>query len=243
LIIARYGTSLGALGEPRRRMKVTPELAASTLATGAAPRSGVADAMRRRTAELHGRAERSGIIAAIMGGRATRAGYALFLRNLLPAYRELEGGLERWRSKPGFGGLFRWELSRTSALESDIAGLSPPGSTALPLLPEGRAYACRIAAAAEGDGSLLIAHAYTRFLGDLAGGLLLRRKLAATLALGSSTLSFYDFPPIPDLGLFFREYRSALDAAAAEIADVGAVVEEAAAAFQLNIDLSTAVEV
>jgi heme oxygenase len=35
--------------------------------------------------------------------------------------------------------------------------------------------------AAEGDGTRLIAHAYTRYLGDLSGGQILQRLLARSL--------------------------------------------------------------
>jgi heme oxygenase len=49
--------------------------------------------LREATADLHRRAERSGVIADLLHGRATRSGYALWLRNLLPAYRNLEAAL------------------------------------------------------------------------------------------------------------------------------------------------------
>ena len=68
--------------------------------------------LQERTATLHRQAERSGFIRTMLQGRASRDGYALFLRNLLPAYQALEQGLERGRSDPGVG---RWPSRRFTA--------------------------------------------------------------------------------------------------------------------------------
>lgn len=211
--------------------------------SGAARPSGFADRLRDRTADLHERAEQSGIVAAIIAGSASRAGYALFMRNLLPAYRELEWGLDRHRGKRGVGTLWNRDLFRAPAIQCDLAKLA--GRTwgqSLPLLPQGLLYARRVATAAEGDGSLLIAHLYTRYLGDLAGGQILKRRLAGMADLDGSCLSFYDFPGIADPAAFARAYRGLLDSSAAEATDPDRVVEEAAIAFQLNIELSEAIQ-
>lgn len=203
----------------------------------------VADAMRERTALLHADAERSGFVGAMIAGQVTRAGYASFLRNLLPAYQELESALYRHRHAGGFAALYRPELFRARALERDLLSLAGDDwATRLPLVAEGRAYADRIALAASEDRrARLIAHAYTRFMGDLGGGPLLRRRLAATLGLEASSLSFYEFPGIASLREFSHEYRTALDRAVSCEEDVRVAAEEAVAAFQLNIDLSHAI--
>ena len=75
----------------------------------------------------------------------------------------------------------------------------------------GRAYAGADTKAAEGDGARLIAHAYTRYLGDLSGGQILQRLLARSLELRPSELSFYDFPRFSDLDALKADYRKALD--------------------------------
>ena len=46
----------------------------------------------QRSKALHVQAERSGIIARILRGTASKAGYTLLMHNLLPAYRALEAG-------------------------------------------------------------------------------------------------------------------------------------------------------
>lgn len=202
----------------------------------------LADQLRERTHRLHVTAERSGIMRDLLRGQATAFGHALLLRNLLPAYERLEEGLEQHRSSPGVRAIVRPAVYRSDALRSDLEGLyGGDWSRDLPLLAEGASYARRIAAAARGNGARLMGHAYTRYLGDLNGGQILKRLLSQSLALPACKLSFYDFPEIADLEGFKTSYREAIDSAATEIDDVSGVIEEAAAAFQHNIEVSRAV--
>ena len=225
-----------------------PRLRAVTADSGIPlPREGerrrFADTLRERTRSLHVQAERSGIVHEILQGRVSRNGYALFLRNLLPAYEELERGLERHSEAPAVRALARPAVYRAPALRSDLAALCGLQWTAsLPLLPAGARYARRVADAAAGDGARLIAHAYVRYLGDLNGGRALSRLLARFPGLEPAVLSFYRFPDIADLEGFKAAYRGDLDRAALEIADLAAVIEEAAVAFGLNIEVSEAVQ-
>jgi heme oxygenase len=141
------------------------------------------------------RAERSGIINDVLRGKASRYRYALFLRNLLPAYRQMEAGLERHRQTPGVRAVARREVYRAQALEADLQALyGREWARSLALLPAGTLYGLSVAAAAQGDATQLIGHAYARYLGDLSGGQILRRVLARALGLGSYELSFYAFP-------------------------------------------------
>ena len=209
----------------------------------AAPTSDFANSLRERTQALHTRAERSGIINDLLRGKASRYGYALLLRNLLPAYRQMEAGLEQHRQTPGVRAFARREVYRAPALEADLQALyGSEWARSLALLPAGEQYGLRVAAAAEGDGAQLIGHAYARYLGDLSGGQILRRLLARAPGLGSHELSFYDFPDIGDAAVFKRNYRNALDQAAAEIVDTENVLLGATSAFELNIAVSEAVQ-
>jgi heme oxygenase len=203
----------------------------------------VVTALYLRTKTLHLEAERTGIIRNLLRGEARRNGYVLLLRNLLPAYRALEHGLERHRGSPMLGLLADYRLDRAPAIESDLAALcGERWSHDIPLLAAAEHYAGRIAKAAAGDGAKLIAHAYTRYLGDLSGGQILRRLLIHSLELQPDELSFYDFQRFSDLDALKADYRKSLDQAGALAADPHAVVEEGAIAFSLNIDLSCAVE-
>lgn len=196
-----------------------------------------------RTKTLHAEAERSGIIKDLLRGQASRDGYVLLMRNLLPAYREIEQGLERQVSSPKLSVLASFRLDRASAIEADLNALcGPDWFDKIPVLEAATSYAKRVSFAAEGDGTKLIAHAYARYLGDLSGGLILQKLLARSLKLRPSELSFYDFSRFPDLGALKSEYRSALDQAADGAHDPDAIIEEGATAFSCNIDLSWAVQ-
>lgn len=198
-------------------------------------------ALRERTRELHTRAERSGIIADMLQGRATRETYGLLLRNLLPVYQAMEQQLARVAGSPRLGAIVRPELERAPAIASDLNSLAVDVAE-IELSPATEKYVGAIMAAASGDGSRLIAHAYARYLGDLSGGQIVKRLLARSLNLAPAELSFYDFPAIADIEAFKAEYRAAIDRAGEDSEDFDALVEEGALAFELNIDLSVAIQ-
>ena len=199
--------------------------------------------LREATRDLHTRAERTGFVHDLLRGRVSRADYALFARNLLPAYEAMEQGLERHAASPVLGPLACPPVYRAAALEADLDGLAGPSwRQSLPVLAATRRYVERVATvAADGNGERLLAHAYVRYMGDLNGGQVLARLLAKNLGLDAATLSFYDFPGIGEIGAFRARYREWIDAAGDDIDDADAVVAEACEAFALNIALSDAV--
>lgn len=209
---------------------------------GLEPAVGAADRLRERTRELHVIAERSGFIRALLGGTVTLGGYALYLRNLLPAYLAMEQGLDAHRGTDGVGRLAMREVYRTAALQADLAVLcGSDWASTLPLLTAATSYAACITNAAEGDGSRLIGHAYVRYLGDLNGGRVMMGRLSEALNLPMTALSFYLYRDIPDLKAFRVDYRARLDRAAGQL-DLEPVLDEAVTAFEWNIELSRDVQ-
>lgn len=203
----------------------------------------LADVLRSRTRALHRKAERGGIVAEILNGRIDRRGYQLLLRNLHPVYVALEEGLEAARDHPQVAPLAEPALYRTAAIEADIEILyGNDWRQGLPLLPAAEAYARRIDTARGEHAVRLIGHSYTRYLGDLNGGQVLRRLLARSLGIRFEGLSFYDFPALADLAGFRAGYREAFNAVSLSPAETEAVTEEAALAFRHNIVLSRAVQ-
>ena len=78
----------------------------------------IVTALYLRTKTLHVEAERTGIMRDLLRGEATREGYVLLLRNLLPAYQAMEQGLARHRGSPALDRLIDFRLDRATALES-----------------------------------------------------------------------------------------------------------------------------
>jgi len=171
----------------------------------------------------------------MMLGRITRSRYALYLRNLLPAYQAMELALQH--DPAIFPGLAQPSLYRVDRIVADLRHLEGSDwADSLPLLASGRLYADRVAWA--GHSELLIAHCYTRYLGDLNGGRVLMRRILTRFGPDFPAIAFVTFPDIPDLDEFQTAYRRNLDRAGIHLSDASRVVEEAAIAFQLNIDLS-----
>lgn len=213
-----------------------------TPATGRA-RDTLSTALYIATKTLHMEAETTGIIRHLLRGQASRDGYVLMMRNLLPAYRALEQGLADHRDAPLLAELAQFDFDRAGAIDADLVALAGTGYAAeLPLLAEAEAYAARISEAAHGDGARLIAYAYTRYLGDLSGGQILRKLLGKTLGLRDPELSFYDFPRFADLVAVKNDYRAAIDRAGADAALPETIVAEGSVAFIHNIATSCAVD-
>lgn len=203
-------------------------------------RASLSDRLRQATGDLHRRAERAGHVGRLLAGRATVTEHLVYLRNLLPAYRALEAGLEAHRGRSVAGELAMPDLYRTAALEADLRRLAGEDWTAtLPLAAAGRRYADAVARAAGGDGRALVGHAYARQLGDLGGGPILERLLARTLGLAG--LAFHAFPGIGDRPQFRTLYRRRLDAAGAAMARPWSALAAARAAFRWNIAVALAV--
>ncbi len=213
-------------------MEHTSDVPSAT--AGAFSEVGFAAILRERTHVLHREAERAGFVADLLHGRATRAGYAIYLRNLLPMYEAMEdligaGALPSERC--AFGDP---RLARAEALRRDLRTLG--NDRAGVILPEAAAYA----AAVEASGAGLVGHAYARYLGDLSGGQILKPFLARSLGLAPDQLSFYDFPGV-DIAACKASLRSALDTVAPGSPDAACVVDAAMAAFRHTIAVAQAV--
>ena len=214
------------------------ETAGLTLPADGLSSEALSSALRRHTQRLHTRAERSGIVRDLLRGQARLAGYALLLRNLLGVYQTIEDRLAVHLADARLGAFARPELARAAAIRADLAQLAGVPHAA-PLLPAGRRYAARVAAA---DVNRLIAHAYVRYLGDLSGGQMLASLLTRRVGVPAEALAFYHFADSADPPALRAALRATLDALAGRGGDGAAVLAEAAVAFRLNIALAEAVQ-
>jgi len=129
-----------------------------------------------------------------------------------------------------------WRMLRKLTLPRLLAGDNP-----LPSAPLARAtqqYVERLRELSAAQPSLLVAHAYVRYLGDLNGGQALRRVVARSLGLaGSAGTMFYDFGDSTDRQHLMQRFRTALKTVDAQAQPADAIVAEAIGAFERHEQL------
>ena len=97
-------------------------------------------------------------------------------------------------------------------------------------------YVERIHEVADKDPYLLVGHHYTRYLGDLSGGQILKGIAEKALDLPRNEgLHFYDFPKIEDKKEFKTKYREGLDKVTTDTSKINDIIAEANYAFRLNM--------
>jgi heme oxygenase len=202
--------------------------------------NGLAARLRQDTAALQCQAEQAGVMHDIHAGRVDRGAYVRLLRALYPVYLELERALAE---HPEASPIPLAKLTRAPVLASDLRELHGPGwERELRAVPAGVAYAARILAVAVERPSLLAAHAYVLYLGDLSGGQALGRMVARGLGLaGEAGVAFYRFPAVGDIGACKRAFGAGLDALPLSADEADLLVDEARVAFTANIRVFEAV--
>ena len=136
----------------------------------------------------------------------------------------------------GLAPQFIEDTYRCPALAGDLGSCFDLTPGAAEVVPAAQAYAERLYRLADAAPSLLVAHAYTRYLGDLSGGQILRRGAARTLGLptdapaGTPGLGFYDFA-VDDLDRCKQDIRARLDALPIDPGQATAIIGEARWAF------------
>lgn len=204
---------------------------------------GLAARLREGTAAAHKDAERTAFIKQFFKGQLKQDEYARFLAGLYPVYDAMEYALTRLRDHAAVGAFYMPEMFRRDALANDLRFFVGadwhPARTAT---PSSRAFADRVAEVANHDPVLLVAHVYTRFLGDLSGGQMMGRTAQKSLGLDSDEgLSFYRFDGIADVDAFKTAFRAKLDAMPISAAEQERVIEEARLSFVLNNGLTAEV--
>ncbi|MEE6138511.1 biliverdin-producing heme oxygenase [Mycobacterium sp. 050128] len=186
-------------------------------------------AMKEGSAEEHARAEQSPFVTELLAGRVNNHGYADYLLRLRVVYAALEDAVRSRRDDPMVAAVYDPLLERLPAIEEDLKHWKPNGGSEIQS-PAAQAYRDRIETASWGGA--LVAHHYTRYLGDLSGGQAIGRILDRTFSLGGAGLAMYRFPVRPKP--FKERYRARLDALRLGPDAVRRAVDEVKIAFGLN---------
>ena len=195
--------------------------------------------MREGTRAEHREAETMGYIETLMSGgygERGRAAYTSLAVQQHAIYRALEEAGARVAATPegAAAGIVLPVLTRTPQIEADLADLLGAGWAAeIHYLPATQRYVERLLASSTSLAAYA-AHAYTRYLGDLSGGQVIKVMLQRHYGLAEEGVRFYTFEGIEKPKVFKDEYRALLDALDLDDAGRAAAVAEAQEAFRLN---------
>ncbi|MEU1314360.1 heme oxygenase (biliverdin-producing) [Streptomyces tibetensis] len=193
--------------------------------------------LRTASREQHEEVRGSTFIGDLLGRKLGVDAFARYTEQLWFVYGALESGARRLAADPVAGPFVRPELFRTTALEQDLDHLRGPGwRTSVSALPATLEYAERISACARAWPAGYVAHHYTRYMGDLSGGQIIRDTAEKTWGLSrkGDGVRFYVFEEIPNPAAFKRTYCELLDALPGDELERQRVVAECKRAYGLN---------
>lgn len=153
----------------------------------------------------------------------------------------MEEEIERNKDHPHFAPLyFPAELHRHEALARDLQYFyGPDWQSEISCSPATQLYVDRIHQVGQEDPVLLVAHAYTRYMGDLSGGQVLKKvaQRAMKLPPTGEGLEFYQFDAIHSAKAFKQLYRSRMNELELDLEIKKRLVDEAVKAFQFNMEV------
>lgn len=195
--------------------------------------------LRTETAQAHRLAESTNFVKGILKGVMDIESFGNMQAGMYVVYEALEAELERHKDHPVISQIYFEELQRKELLEKDLEFLyGEDWQNRIRMTTARREYIDRIHYLGDNDPTLLVAHSYTRYLGDLSGGQVIKKMAQRSLGLqGRDGLRFFDFDEIDDGKTFKNEYRSRLNQLALTDERAQEVIEEAKQVFAFNQSL------
>ncbi|NJN30358.1 MAG: heme oxygenase (biliverdin-producing) [Synechococcales cyanobacterium RM1_1_8] len=199
----------------------------------------LATQLREGTKTSHTMAENVGFVRCFLRGVVEKTSYRKLVANLYFVYSAMEEELDRLQNHPVVSQIYFPLLHRKAALEKDLqfyfgtdwkAKLKPSKAA--------QSYVDRIHQVGQESPELLVAHSYTRYLGDLSGGQILKKIAVNAMNLneGEGT-AFYEFEAIDDEKAFKTKYRAAMNDLPIDQAMADRIVAEANEAFGRNMEM------
>ena len=193
--------------------------------------------IKQGTKESHSAAENTKFVASFLRGVLDPEEYRKLIANFYFVYSAMEEEVEALKDHPVVGKINLPELPRKESLKEDLSYYyGPSWETEIKQSEACVKYVNRIREIAKDDPNLLVGHHYTRYLGDLSGGQILRGIAENSLKPEKGKgLSFYDFSEISDSKNYKKVYRQLLDGLDVGQDDVDNIIREANYAFKLNM--------
>ena len=192
--------------------------------------------LKEGTKESHSAAENTKFVASFLRGVVDYEEYRKLLTNFYYVYDTMEQRI-RETEDPMVQAIKSEDLERKEAIERDLEYYYGPDWKEKQIPSEAcNKYCHRLNEVAEQDPYLLVAHHYTRYIGDLSGGKILKEIAARVLNPPKGKgLDFYEFPSIPNAKMFKQNYRAVLDNLGTDSSQENALITEANYAFRLNM--------
>jgi heme oxygenase len=195
--------------------------------------------LRERTWSGHGESEGAGFMHDLMTGKGTREDYVALVTQHYFVYEALEAAERTFAADSSVTPFLSTSLTRLPALEADLAFLlGADWRDRIAPLTTTQGYVDRLRrVAAERWAGGFVAHHYTRYLGDLSGGQVIRRLMQRHFGFETNGVGFYLFAEIADPKEFKATYRDQLDAAGWDAAEQDRIIDEVLLAYRLNTEL------
>ena len=199
--------------------------------------SDFAKQLKEGTKKSHSAAENTTFVKSFLRGVVNKESYRALVNDLYFVYCALEDEVSNLKDHPVVGNLQLPDLERRDSLEMDLRYYYGPIWRSLIKPSEAcERYVNRIREVAKNEPELLVSHHYTRYLGDLSGGQILKGIAQKAMELGDGQgLKFYDFEKIEDTKAYKSGYRGILNDLSIDQHQADAIIVEANYAFRLNM--------
>lgn len=229
-----------SLTEQQERVARSMELSSvASLEAVESPRSvGLALKLDDGTRKSHSMAENTAFVTGFFRGIATTDSFSQLVASLYFVYDAMEAAFDTC-TDPSVKALDYPALRRVSALEADMEYyFGPNWPESVQPSAATRRYVARVEEVARDAPYLLVAHMYTRYLGDLFGGQMMGGMARRSLELqdGKGT-AFYEFEEIPQTKPFIEDWYRELNKVELSEAQKQAIVDEGNLVFALNIEV------
>ena len=200
--------------------------------------------LKEGTKKSHSAAENTTFVKSFLRGVVNKESYRALVNDLYFVYCALEEEVGKLKDHPVIGNLQLPDLERRDSLEMDLRYYYGPIWRSLIKPSEAcERYVNRIREVAKNEPELLVGHHYTRYLGDLSGGQILKGIAQKAMELGDGQgLKFYDFEKIEDTKAYKAGYRGILNDLSIDQHQADAIIVEANYAFRLNMHMFDTLE-
>jgi heme oxygenase len=199
----------------------------------------LASQLREGTKKAHTMAENTGFVSCFLKGVVDKASYRTLVADLWFVYSAMEEEIGKLVNHPVVGPIASPELNRKEVIEQDLSFyFGGDWRQQIRATPGAQAYVARLHQVAKEAPELLVGHHYTRYIGDLSGGIILKNIAQKAMNLGAHDgLRFYEFDAIADEKAFKTTYRATLESLPIDQATADRIVAEANEAFHCNMKM------